>query len=61
MTNIYPFKAITPISGLEYGIHNKFIFHSDKKFDFLLAAAATYPGTFLLFEFEHFFIELNVY
>ena len=34
MTNIYPFKAITPISGLEYGIHNKFIFHSDKKFDF---------------------------
>ena len=34
MTNIYPFKAITPITGLEYKIHNKFIFYPDKKFDF---------------------------
>ena len=34
MTNIYPFKAITPMSGLEYEIRNKFIFYSDKKFDF---------------------------
>jgi len=31
----------------------------DRKFDFLLMTAATYVGTFLLFEFEQFFIELN--
>ena len=34
MTNIYPFKAITPISGFEYEIQNKFIFCPHKKFDF---------------------------
>lgn len=34
MTNIYPFKAITPISRLEYEIQNKFIFCPHKKFDF---------------------------
>ena len=31
MTNIYPFKAITPISRLEYEIQNKFIFCTHKK------------------------------
>lgn len=34
MTNIYPFKAITPISGLEYEIQNKFIFCPHRKVDF---------------------------
>jgi len=32
----------------------------NKKFDFLLMTAATHPGTFLICDFEQYFIELNL-
>jgi len=59
----FPGKLVV-ISNFYDSFRNSFVSLTfnlvDKKFDFLLAAAATYPGTFLLFEFEHFFIELNL-
>lgn len=34
MNNIYPFKAIMPMGGLEYNIQNKFIFCPHSKFNY---------------------------